>query len=196
MSTINCIICDDEKDALDRTESLLSKLDSINVVAKYQDPEEAIKQIPCFDCDIVFIDVEMPRKTGFDVIKELREQNINPTFIFVTGYNQYAIKAIRAAAFDYLLKPIDIDELKETIDRYRVDREERNNKDIPQRLIEEYSLTPREIEILKLISDGKTSQQIAEQLFISKTTVDTHRRNILEKTQMKSINDLINQLLT
>ncbi|VAX21186.1 Two-component transcriptional response regulator, LuxR family [hydrothermal vent metagenome] len=196
MSTINCIICDDEKDALDRTESLLSKLDSINVVAKYQDPEEAIKQIPCFDCDIVFIDVEMPRKTGFDVIKELREQNINPTFIFVTGYNQYAIKAIRAAAFDYLLKPIDIDELKETIDRYRVDREERNNKDIPQRLIEEYSLTPREIEILKLISDGKTSQQIGEMLYISKTTVDTHRRNILEKTQMKSINDLINQLLT
>ncbi len=195
MNNINCIIIDDEKDALDRTESLLAKFDSVRIVAKFQDPEEAIKQTPCIDCDIVFVDVEMPRKTGFDVIKELRAQNIDPTFIFVTGYNQYAIKAIRAAAFDYILKPIDIDELKEALNRYFVKQKEKNIKQIPLRLVEEYSLTPREVEIIKHISEGKTSQQIAEILFISKTTVDTHRRNILEKTKMKSISDLIDQLL-
>lgn len=195
MNNLNCIIIDDEKEALDRTESLLLKLESVNVVAKFQDPEEAIKEIPCYDCDIVFVDVEMPRKTGFDVIDELRTQNINSTFIFVTGYNQYAIKAIRAAAFDYILKPIDIDELKEALDRYSEKQKDKNRNEISQRLIEKYSLTPREVEIVKQISEGKTSQQIAELLFISKTTVDTHRRNIIEKTKMKSISDLIKLLL-
>ncbi|MCP5063783.1 MAG: response regulator [Ignavibacteriae bacterium] len=118
MNKLNCILIDDETEALDRLESLLIKFDFINILAKINTPEEAVPKIINLKPNLVFIDVEMPRKTGFDIIKEVREQNLNPRFIFVTGYNQYAIKALRAEVFDFLLKPVDLDELKEALDRF------------------------------------------------------------------------------
>ena len=141
--------------------------------------------------DIVFLDVEMPKKSGFDVVHEVRKQNINPTFIFVTGYNQYAIKAIHNAAFDYLLKPIDIDELKNTINRFYNLQEEKKQINLPSELKNKFSLTPREIEIIELIAKCKSSKEIANILFLSRHTVDTHRRNILKKTGMNTTAELL-----
>ncbi|MFQ5512781.1 MAG: LytR/AlgR family response regulator transcription factor, partial [Candidatus Krumholzibacteriia bacterium] len=68
--------------------------------------------------DIVFLDIELPRKTGFELIDEVNGREVYPTFILITAYSQYAIRAIRARAFDYLLKPVLIDELKEAICRF------------------------------------------------------------------------------
>ena len=82
----------------------------------------------------MFIDIEMPRINGFEIIKIIRKAGVFPTFIFVTGYNQYAIKAIRNAAFDYLLKPVDIDELKEAIIRFGVSQNEQSKKFLPSKL--------------------------------------------------------------
>ena len=133
----------------------------------------------------------MPRLTGFDVVREVRKNNVNPDFIFVTGYNQYAIKAIKKEAFDYLLKPVDIDELNETINRYkssiytRLKEKKSKQTDVLSKFSE------REIEIIKLIAEYKTSKQIAEKLYISKNTVDTHRRNILEKAGLHKTAELI-----
>jgi len=189
---INCIIIDDEIEACDRLESLLKNIENIEVDAKIVNTDEGIKRIVELSPDIVFLDVEMPGKSGFDVVKEVRTQKINPTFIFVTGYNQYAVKAIRNAAFDYLLKPVDLDELKEAIERFRCDKAEKEQYRLPEKLKTEFSLTPREIEIIELIAQCKSSKEISEILFISRHTVDTHRRNILEKTGMKSTAELLN----
>ncbi len=188
---ITCIIVDDEREALDRLESLLDKFDFVNIIDKRANADAAIKVIVERMPDLVFIDVEMPRKSGFDVIKKVREQNINPKFIFVTGYDQYAIKAIKNEAYDYLLKPVDIDELKVVLERYIIAAKEKHKKAIPQTLAKKYHLTLREIEIVDLLLQNKTSKEIGEILFISKNTVDTHRRSILEKTETKSTAELV-----
>ena len=189
MDKITCIIVDDEKEARDRLESLINKFEDISLSAVEGDPDLAIEKIISNKPDIVFLEIEMPVKNGFDVVREVRANHVFPTFIFVTGCNQYTIKAIKNAVFDYLLKPIDIDELKETIERFKnqhklkISSETYNLRSIP--------LSKREKEILQLIIEGKTSKEIAEQVCISKNTVDTHRRNIIEKTGKKSTAELI-----
>ena len=192
--TITCIIIDDEKDACDRLEHLLLKINSVKVLAKKTNAGDGIKTIFKLLPDIVFLDIEMSDKSGFDIIREVRSKKISPKFIIVTGYSQYAIKAIHNAAFDYLLKPVDIHVLKASIDRY-IDSQRKVNKQIlPQRLKMQYSLTDREIDIVKLLLEGHSSRVIADILFISKHTVDTHRRNILGKMSMNSTSELMGLL--
>lgn len=181
------IIVDDEEAGIANLERLLGYCEDIKVVAKTKVPEEAINLITDKKPDIIFLDVEMPRMSGFEVLEITRNQGLSPIVIFTTGYNQYAIKAIKAQAFDYLLKPIVLDELKETLSRLS------NSSIIGHRVNANISslLSPREVEILEMIIQGKTSKQIAELLFISKTTVDTHRRNILDKTSCNSTSELL-----
>lgn len=185
------IIIDDEEAGIANMERLLSYCDDIKVVAKSRNPEQAVELITEKKPDILFLDVEMPRMSGFEVLEITRNQGLNPIVIFTTGYNQYAIKAIKAQAFDYLLKPIVLDELKETIARLSSQNiiGQRFNSDITD------TLSPRELEILELLAKGKTSKEIAENLFISKTTVDTHRRNLLEKTGCRSTSELLLKVL-
>lgn len=188
---INCVIIDDEIEACDRLQSLLEKIPTVSVIAVETKVETGIKRVTELSPDIVFLDVEMPKENGFEVVKEIITKNIFPTFIFVSGYNQYAIKAIRSAAFDYLLKPVDIDELSETIVRFCKAQKEKLEIILPQKLKTQYALTDREIEIVKLLLRGRSSWEIGELLFISKNTVDTHRRNILEKTNTATTSNLI-----
>ncbi len=192
MEEIRCFIIDDEIEACDRLERLLSKFRNVRIVGKETNAEIGIKESIRLFPDIVFLDVEMPGKNGFEVIKAVQAGNVTPTFIFVTAYNQYAIKAIRNSAFDYLLKPVDIDELKETLKRYTNSQKQKQNLILPEKLRADYSLTEREIEIIKLLLDGKSSKEIGETLYISMHTVNTHRRNILEKTRVRSTSELLN----
>ncbi len=191
MNKLNCILIDDEQEALDRLESLLIKFDFVNILSKIDIPEEAAEEIIKQKPNLVFIDVEMPRKTGFDIIKEVREQNRNPKFIFVTGYNQYAIKAIRAEAFDFLVKPVDIDELRDALDRLYETNIKNEANGLSNQFMKKYSLTDREVEILNYLISGKSSKQIADELFITKHTVDAHRKHILEKTKFNSTAELV-----
>ena len=184
MEKITAILVDDEKQALNRMADLLKLFPHILVAHKEFEPEAAIERIVKTKPAIVFVDVEMPGITGFDVVKQVRRQFVFPEFIFVTAFSQYAIKAIKAEAFDYLLKPVDIDDLRECLERF-----EQKQNHFPH--IENSSLSGREKEIARLISKGKTSQEIADTLFISKNTVDTHRRRILEKLGVSSTTELI-----
>lgn len=191
MEPVSCIIVDDEVEALNRLESLLQKIENVRLIAKESKPESAIESILRYKPDFVFTDVEMPRMTGFDIIKKVRARNVNPTFIFVTGYSTYAIKAIKNAAFDFLVKPIDLDELKETIERFKqTNHIGQSHPLIKNRTVTLPKLSEREKEVLKLIIEGNTSNEIAEILFISKSTVDTHRRNIQDKTGTKTAAEL------
>jgi two-component system, LytTR family, response regulator len=191
MKTLNCIILDDERGPRERLAVLLSKMEDIKIIGIEEKPETAIETITRKKPEIVFIDVEMPRMTGFDVVKEVRKTILHQDFIFVTGYNQYAIKAIKNEAFDYLLKPVDIDDLKETIERYKK-RLLTKPKEIPCHDMDILKcFTERELEILRLIGQYKTAIQIAEELNLSKHTVDTHRKNILEKADLHKTSELV-----
>ncbi|MBI2427922.1 MAG: response regulator transcription factor [Ignavibacteriales bacterium] len=187
---ITCLIIDDEEEACDRLETLLGKIPNVEVVGKSIDAERAIAAAVRLLPEIIFLDIEMPKHNGLEVVKSIRSNNVFPTFIFVTGHDQYAIKAIRSEAFDYLLKPVDIDDLKESVGRYTASKNEKLKTILPAKLKSHYSLTDREIEIIQLLLEGKTSKEIGDILFISSHTADTHRRNILEKTGTKSTAEL------
>src|SRR5512145_1169618 len=122
MPPITCIIIDDELLLRNRMESLLLKLGNVRILSKEGAPESAIEKVLKLRPDMVFIDVEMPRINGFGVVKAIREKLFYPTFIFVTAFQQYAIKAIKQEAFDFILKPIDLEELSETIERYELNQ--------------------------------------------------------------------------
>ena len=136
MERITAIIVDDEPAARDLMASLLSDFADIQVLAKDSNVRKAIGSICKYNPDLVFLDIDMPKKNGFDLIREIREYDINPTIIFVTAFNQYAIEAIKHAAFDYLVKPVDIDDLKQSIERYKVECKSSSSLDRIENLLQ------------------------------------------------------------
>ena len=112
---INCVLIDDELNALKILElKLKNNCPDCNILAVFQNPEEALQQIEALQPDLVFLDIEMPNKSGFDFLSALDK----PVFevIFVTAYNQYAIEAIKHSAMGYIVKPIDDDELLQAVE--------------------------------------------------------------------------------
>ena len=105
------IIIDDElKGRFALSQKLYDYCKEVRLIGEAENGEEGIKLIEKLKPDIVFLDIEMPHMNGFDMLLRLPQKNFD--LIFTTAYDQYAIKAIKYAAFDYLLKPIDIEELK------------------------------------------------------------------------------------
>ena len=116
---IKIIIVDDESEARELLITLLDDYPNIIVTAQSGSVDEALTLITANPPDIVFLDIHMPKKNGFDLANSLHNLNIKSHIIFVTAYDQYAIQAFKHAAFDYLLKPINEDELRDTILRFQ-----------------------------------------------------------------------------
>ena len=116
MEKIKAIIIDDELNSL---QNLQQKLEGfcpdINIVATAQKPEEGILLLKQHQPDVVFLDIEMPKMSGFRMLEELGEYDFD--IIFTTAYNHYSIDAIRISAFDYLVKPIGIEDLQQAVER-------------------------------------------------------------------------------
>ncbi|WP_343329451.1 LytTR family DNA-binding domain-containing protein [Polaribacter staleyi] len=114
MSTITAIIVDDEISNLKGLQRKMTKLfPEIEIIATHQNPEEAIVSIEKNKPDILFLDVEMPRIDGFELLSKLRE--INFQVIFVTAFSEYAIEAFKKSAIGYILKPIDDEDLIKSV---------------------------------------------------------------------------------
>ena len=174
---INVVLVDDELRALNRIKILLKHFPEINILNQFNDSLQAIEYIKVNNPDLVFLDVEMPEKTGLEIADDINRRALRTKIIFITSHDHYAIEAIRTKAFDYLLKPVSIKALKKAIERFKAK--------------EHFSLTEREIQIINLISDGLNSKQIGKSLNISHNTVDTYRRTILDKTNCKNAAELI-----
>jgi two-component system, LytTR family, response regulator len=126
---IKSIIVDDELKSRESLRILIEDFcDGIEVVALCQNVTEGIDAIQAYKPDIVFLDIQMQRETGFDLLARVREVNFE--VIFTTAYSEYAIKAFKFSAIDYLLKPIDIEELKKAIQKVQ----KKLNSDIGGRL--------------------------------------------------------------
>ncbi|SFP56090.1 LytR/AlgR family response regulator transcription factor [Parafilimonas terrae] len=109
---IKAIIIDDEQHCINRLTTLLSKncSDTVELLASVQSVEEGLTAVRTYKPQLVFLDIEIGNKTGFDLLKQLPE--INFEVIFTTAYDKYAVQAFKFSALDYLLKPIDTDELQ------------------------------------------------------------------------------------
>ena len=116
--SIRTIIVDDEFLARKRLEHLLKEHQDIQIIGQAQNAEEAIALIPTKNPDLLFLDVQMPDGSGFDVLSAL-PANSYSYIIFATAHDTYALQAFDAAAIDYLLKPFDEDRLTEALDRVR-----------------------------------------------------------------------------
>jgi two-component system LytT family response regulator len=111
---INAIIIDDERNALEVLEMQLNQFcTDVQVVAACDGGEKGIAAIKKHNPDLVFLDIEMPHKNGFDVLQETKSYQYQ--VIFTTAYDQFAIKAFKYSAIDYLLKPVDIIELQAAV---------------------------------------------------------------------------------
>ena len=119
MEELNLIIVEDEKNALALLESLISELPGFRVLTGCDNVDSAYAMIAEHKPDAILLDIQMPQKDGFVLLEMLRSLERIPEIIFVTAYEQYAIRAIRAAAFDYLLKPVKKDELYASLCRLR-----------------------------------------------------------------------------
>ncbi|MEC4050078.1 LytTR family DNA-binding domain-containing protein [Flavobacterium sp. SUN046] len=115
---IKIIIVDDEFNAREFLEKLLQRTfpDRFLVLAKCESVDEAVKAIEKFNPELVFLDVQMPNKNGFELFKEIKDVNFE--VIFTTAYSEFAIDAIKCSALDYLLKPINALDLIDTIKKY------------------------------------------------------------------------------
>jgi two-component system response regulator LytT len=115
MEAIRTLIVDDELYTRDELRHLLQTYSSIQVVGEAESGEAAVMKAIQLQPDVVFLDVEMPRMNGMEAAKALMELKKVPLVVFATAYPQFAVEAFRYDAVDYLLKPYDEDQLKETV---------------------------------------------------------------------------------
>lgn len=111
---ITCLVIDDEKLARDLVLEYIEGIDELTVIGQCSKGSEAVKMINELKPNLVFLDVQMPSMTGFDVLDTISHQ---PYVIFSTAYDQYAIQAFEKNAIDYLLKPVDEDRFKKAVSR-------------------------------------------------------------------------------
>ena len=116
--TLKALIVDDEALARRGLRLRLKLIEGIEIAGEARNGREAVKKIRQLAPDLVFLDIQMPGMSGFDVIQALQGETL-PAFLFVTAYDEFAIKAFEVNAVDYLLKPIEDSRLEEAIAKVR-----------------------------------------------------------------------------
>jgi two-component system LytT family response regulator len=114
---IRSLIVDDEALARQALKDVLSQLDDIEIVGECSNGFEVVKEVEEKKPDLIFLDIQMPKLDGFDVVELLGEES--PFIIFVTAYDEYAIRAFETHALDYLMKPVHAERLQQALDRVR-----------------------------------------------------------------------------
>ncbi len=134
MSKMRTLVVDDEPIARERVMSLLQHEEDVEIVGECSDGAQAIAAIQQQTPDLVFLDVQMPGVDGFGVISAIGAERM-PIVIFVTAYDEYALKAFEVHALDYLLKPFGKDRFQETLKHARASLERRRAGDLGRRLL-------------------------------------------------------------
>jgi two-component system, LytTR family, response regulator len=129
------IVADDEPLARERLRMLLGEEGWVEIVAECQDGQETIAAIQAHQPDLVFLDVQMPGATGFDVIEAVGPSRMPPV-VFVTAYDRYAPRAFDVRALDYLLKPFDRDRFQQALGRARQQLQQHSQGELERQLLE------------------------------------------------------------
>ena len=117
---IRAVIIDDERLARNELKKLLLDFPEIEVIAEAANAAEGIEKVDSLNPDLIFLDIQMPGKTGFDMLAELERA---PNVIFTTAYDEYALKAFEVNALDYLLKPVEPKRLADALQKLQVEED-------------------------------------------------------------------------
>lgn len=204
-SRIKVVVADDHKILLDGLKSLLQKQKDIDVVGVYDNGKKLFDDISNASPDIAIVDINMPEMNGIELTRKIKEfyPAIHVIALSMFDDGAHIIDMVEAGVSGYLLKNVGDKELAEaikTVSEGKMFLSPEVSEKIASMAIsqqrklsqpDEPRLTERELEILKLISDEKSNAQIAGLLFISERTVETHRKNMLRKTNNKTIVGLL-----
>ncbi|MGB9178571.1 MAG: LytTR family DNA-binding domain-containing protein [Pyrinomonadaceae bacterium] len=152
MSKIRALIVDDEPLARERIRALLADENGVEIIGECADGRSAVSLIKTESPDLLFLDVQMPEMSGFEVLEKIGAQHV-PSIIFVTAYDQYALRAFDVHALDYLLKPFDRERFQTALERARTEIERARGGHLQERL-------------LSLLADLKVEQKYLERLVI------------------------------
>jgi DNA-binding NarL/FixJ family response regulator len=197
---IKIAIVDDHKLFRDGISSMLTRNEDFEIIISASDGMDFFKSLDKKNLpDVLLLDITMPGMDGFEVLKRVRKYPAIKTIaLSMHDDGNYIMKCVKSGAYGYLLKNTDEDELIKAI--FSVYREKKYfNKEISNRMINIMALegtqlkklSKKEAEILKLISEGLTTKEIAERLFVSTRTVETHRANMMKKLSVKNTAELI-----
>ena len=204
---IKVLLCDDHKLIREGIESMLLNTEDIEVIGSISSGEEAINEIRQNRPDIILMDIMMGGMNGIEATRWIKEFDPTVKIILVTMEisKEYVSAGIKSGVDGYLPKDIDKETLLEAVrtvntggrffndaimklvfeDFYSHEKLKSSDKKLPN------ELTKREFEILGLVASGKTNKELAEALFISIKTVETHKTHILEKLGLKNTTELV-----
>lgn len=202
---IHIALVDDHKILLDGIEALLVMQENLTILMKEESGEALLERSDIANVDLLIIDINMKGKDGISVLKELPNKGFQGKCIFLSSYDDLKLvnEAIQYGAQGYVTKSSATEHLEEAI-QCVMKGELYYSPDIRGRILKAFSksddsqadgsleksilrqLTERELEVLKLIGMQYTSEEISKKLYIAKSTVDTHRKNLIYKLKVKN----------
>lgn len=205
MANVKIALADDHKIVRDGIKTMLESQPEIDVVAEASNGNEILEKLQNTMVDLVVMDINMPEKDGIQATKELKEKHPKVKVLALTMSNDdlHIRQMIQAGASGYIMKNAGRKDLKEAIETIMNGKHyfsEEATQSIMMDLVkgkgkstamDAVHITDREHEILELIVQEYTNQEIAEKLFISSRTVDAHRRNLLQKTGARNTAGLV-----
>jgi two-component system nitrate/nitrite response regulator NarL len=208
MKNTKILIVDDHEVVRDGLKNILNSLDYISIAGEAGNGEDAVKMYSSLKPDLVIMDISMPGMNGIEATRVIKERDPDARILILTMHDnqEYLNQIIRSGAKGFILKNTDKEELLDAV-KTVASGDNFFSKDISKLIIDNYirtaketekndgykevPLTKREIEILKLIASGYSNQEIANILYISYNTVDTHRKNIMHKLSIKNTAGLV-----
>lgn len=196
---ITVLIADDHKLFRQGMAAMLGEAKSIKVIGEAADGFEALELLAELQPNVLLLDIEMPKIDGFEVLKKVKKSSLNTKVLALTMHSsaEFIKNIVKAGAAGYLKKDSDKELLlnaihevhnkgnyypSETAHLVLQSLQERNKGEL---------ISPREKEVVTLIAEGMTTKEIAEKLFLSKHTIESHRQNILLKLDIKNSAELV-----
>jgi two-component system, NarL family, response regulator NreC len=202
--SITVLIADDYDIIREGIKSVLKSQPQYEICAEAKDGEEALELVRQFKPDILLLDISMPKVSGLDIIHRVKNASSKTKIIIISVHKMgaYVLKALRSGVEGYLNKENVVEELIPALTRVSAGRtylgasvseylteimKEPQKKEIPCADI----LNERELDILRLVAEGKTAKETADILFLSRRTVENYKNSVLKKLNLHKTSDLI-----